>query len=210
MPYSVHLKRGKDEKRHLNDSHLQSFHWLVYSAAQRGLFCKYCSLFLVTKPITKFAKLLGKDGDLTVHDTSQYHHDAVEAGKSFLRAYHSPHKSMNNRSNEQRMKQCLHSICALTLPLSRLFQKKTLDLGGVYGHVSDLLDVLAKRRETCDEEFALAFEQVKELSDKIQLAVKVPRIAQRQVHRNNSPHTTPEVYYRHVVFIPILDSVISD
>ncbi|KAK2727483.1 hypothetical protein QYM36_008095 [Artemia franciscana] len=85
-----------------------------------------------------------------------------------------------------------------------------MDLGAVYGHVSNLLDVLAKRRETCDEEFALVFEQVKELSDKIQLAVKVPRTAQSKVHRNNSPHTTPEVYYRHVVFIPMLDSVIME
>ena len=78
--------------------------------------------------------------------------------------------------------QSLHSICARTLPLSRLFQKKTLDLGAADGHVSDLLDVLAKRRETCDEDFALVFEQVKELSDRIQLAVEVPRITQRHVH----------------------------
>ncbi|KAK2703842.1 hypothetical protein QYM36_017782, partial [Artemia franciscana] len=106
---------------------------------------------------------------------------------------------------------CLHSICALTLPFpeSRLFQKKTLDLGAADGHVSDLLDVLAKRRETCDEEFALVFEQVKELSDKILLAVEVPRITQRQVHRNSPPRITPEEYYRRF-FIPILDSVISD
>ncbi|KAK2718795.1 hypothetical protein QYM36_005961 [Artemia franciscana] len=67
-----------------------------------------------------------------------------------------------------------------------------------------------KRRETYNEEFALVFEQVKELSDKIQLAVEVPRITQRQVYRNNPPHTTPEEYYRRVVFIPMLDSVISD
>lgn len=72
------------------------------------------------------------------------------------------------------------------------------------------MDILAKRRETCDEEFALVFEQVKELSDKIQLAVEVPRITQRQVYRNNPPYTTPEEYYRRVVFIPMLDSVISD
>ncbi|XP_065572737.1 52 kDa repressor of the inhibitor of the protein kinase-like [Artemia franciscana] len=106
--------------------------------------------------------------------------------------------------------QCLHSICALTLPLSRLFQKKTLDLGAADCHVSDLLDVLAKRRETYDEEFAVVFEQVKELSDKIQLGVEVPKITQRQVHRNNPPHSTPEEYYRRVVIIPMLDSVISD
>ena len=59
--------------------------------------------------------------------------------------------------------QCLHSICTLTLPLSWLFQKKTLDLGSADGHVSNLLDVLAKQQETCDEEFALVFKQVKEI-----------------------------------------------
>ena len=83
-------------------------------------------------------------------------------------------------------------------------------MGAADGHVCDLLDVIAKRRETCDEEFALVFKQVKELSDEIQLAVGVPRITQRQVHRNNPPHTTPEEYYRRVVFIPMLDSFISD
>ena len=59
--------------------------------------------------------------------------------------------------------QCLHSICALTLPLSWVFQKKTLDLGAADGHVSDLLDVLAKRRETCDDEFALVIRASKRI-----------------------------------------------
>jgi hypothetical protein len=63
--------------------------------------------------------------------------------------------------------QCLRSIFAVTLPLSRLFQKKTLDLGAADDHVSDLLDALEKRREICDEEFALVFKQVKELSDEV-------------------------------------------
>ncbi|KAK2724648.1 hypothetical protein QYM36_001217, partial [Artemia franciscana] len=83
-------------------------------------------------------------------------------------------------------------------------------MGAADGHASDLLDVLAKQRETWDEEFALVFEQVKEFSDKIQLAVEVPGITLRQVHRNNPPHITPEEYFRSVVFIPMLNSVISD
>ncbi|KAK2726249.1 hypothetical protein QYM36_000638 [Artemia franciscana] len=91
--------------------------------------------------------------------------------------------------------QCLHSICAMTLPLSRLFQKKTLDVGTANGCVSNLLDILANQWEPCDEEFALVFEQVKELSDKIQLAVEAPRITQIQVHQNNPPYTMPEEYY---------------
>ncbi|KAK2716225.1 hypothetical protein QYM36_010714 [Artemia franciscana] len=56
----------------------------------------------------------------------------------------------------------------------------------------------------------MIFKQVKELSDKIQLAVEVPRITQRQVYQNNPPHTMPEEYYQCVVFIPMVNSVISD
>ncbi|KAK2715396.1 hypothetical protein QYM36_010119 [Artemia franciscana] len=89
---------------------------------------------LVTKPVTKFAKLLGKDGDLTVTDTSQYHHDAVEAENSFLRAYHSPHESVNNRVNEQRMKQVteISSMYGQLLGLTVASTRATLILAEVH------------------------------------------------------------------------------
>lgn len=80
FPHSVHNKGGKEEKRYLSHSHLFKFNWLVLSDSQRGLYCKQCALFttgsvggyqknvrlrkLVTRPLTKFARLLGKDGDL--------------------------------------------------------------------------------------------------------------------------------------------------
>jgi hypothetical protein len=67
-----------------------------------------------------------------------------------------------------------------------------------------------KSWEMYDKEFALVFDQIKELSDEIQLSLEVPRITQRQVHQNNPPHTSPEEYYQHAVFLPMLYSVISD
>lgn len=72
--YSVHLKKGKEEKRYARQSHLDSFDWLLFSDIEKGFFCKYCPFFvtgsvggfqknvplqaLVTKPLQAYANLL--------------------------------------------------------------------------------------------------------------------------------------------------------
>ena len=35
LPFSTHRKKGKDEKRYLNQTHLDKFPWLVYSEAKK-------------------------------------------------------------------------------------------------------------------------------------------------------------------------------
>jgi len=40
LPFSTHREKGKDEKRYLNQTHLDKFLWLVYSEVRKGLFCK--------------------------------------------------------------------------------------------------------------------------------------------------------------------------
>ena len=42
---------------------------------------------LVKQPLKVFAKLFGKDGDLTVHENATYHKEAVEAGRCFFKNY---------------------------------------------------------------------------------------------------------------------------
>ena len=118
FPYSVHKKRGRDEKRFFNRTRLEEFHWLVLSNKMRGLFCKYCVLFnvrgvggsnqlqkLVKKPLVTFAKLTGKDGDLVSHENNQYHRDSVDAGKHFLLKYDNPETNILSLVNEQRSQQ---------------------------------------------------------------------------------------------------------
>lgn len=99
FPFSLHIKRGREEKRRVNHGHLENYEWLVFSKEKGGLFCKYCALFLtnhfvggqknmvirrlVTEPLNKFAKLSGKDGDLNNHQMTIYHSQAVEKGKFF-------------------------------------------------------------------------------------------------------------------------------
>lgn len=139
MPYSIHKKKGRDEKRFLNHSHLEKFPWLVYSDAKKGLFCKYCSLFvvnnvggsnkhvplrkLVTEPHSSFAKLLGTKGDLITHENNQYHKEAVQGGKDFLRTFYEPSLQIQNQldsiraanaaKNRERLKSIVESIIFL-------------------------------------------------------------------------------------------------
>lgn len=99
FPYSIHGKRGREEKRRVNHGHLEKFNWLVFSNEKQGLFWKYCAVFLpeqlvggqknvipkkfVTEPLTKYAKLSGKDGDLNHHQQTNYHREAVTKGTFF-------------------------------------------------------------------------------------------------------------------------------
>jgi len=92
----------KEYRRYLKKEHLEKISsWLVLSHKQRGLYCKYCPWFTVAgkaginkatqlrklgcEPLTKFKDVLGKEGDLVMHENNKYHKEAVEAGKTFLK-----------------------------------------------------------------------------------------------------------------------------
>lgn len=118
-PFSIHNKKGKEERRFIKRVHFESFKWLVYSIKAGGVFCKNCILFahkggkdkniplkmLVTIPLTKYAKLLGKDGDLVKHNQNLYHINAVSTSTNFLTSYKNPEKKIINIVNTSRMKQ---------------------------------------------------------------------------------------------------------
>lgn len=117
FPFSIQIRQGKEKKRTISFSHLNIFHWLVVSDVSKGLFCKFCFLFapetannvtlkaLVRQPLTKFSKLTGKDGYLTVHNNHQYHINSVVSGNEFLKSYCDPSLSIINQVNVQRLKQ---------------------------------------------------------------------------------------------------------
>ncbi|CAI6352898.1 unnamed protein product [Macrosiphum euphorbiae] len=78
-PFSLHNKKGKQEKRYLKRDHFIQYKWLVYSQKKGGVFCNYCVFFankggkdknvtlksLVTVPLDKYAKMLGETGDFS-------------------------------------------------------------------------------------------------------------------------------------------------
>lgn len=114
-PFSTHVKKRKEEKRYLNSHYCERCKWLVYSTEKNGLYCKYCVLFadkggkcnnvdlqkFVTKPLTKYAKLSGKTGDLAVHNSHQYHINSVTSEDYFLLNHKKPQNEVINLINTQ-------------------------------------------------------------------------------------------------------------
>ncbi|XP_022169095.1 52 kDa repressor of the inhibitor of the protein kinase-like, partial [Myzus persicae] len=119
-PYSVHVKNGKEGKRFLRENHFKNYPWLTYSISKEGLFCKICVLFkesnlggkhktenlktLVTTPLKKFSKLLGKDGFLEVHQNNLYHKYALQRADQFKSTILNPKKNILNLVNADRLK----------------------------------------------------------------------------------------------------------
>lgn len=121
-PNSSHIKNGRTENRQLKKDHLEKYKsWLVLSHLKQGLFCKFCPFFatghvhvgghhggmklntLVNQPLTKFAKLLGKDGDLEHLSKLLYHQQAMGKANDFLLTYHNPEKSVENQVDSYRL-----------------------------------------------------------------------------------------------------------
>lgn len=84
-----------------------------------GLFCKFCVLFsdkggryktiqlskFVSKLLQKYAKLLGKDGDLEGHSRNHHHVTCVQIADNFMITFNNPKKKVINLVNTERQKQ---------------------------------------------------------------------------------------------------------
>ena len=99
MPHSDY----KGHKRTLSHHHLNLFPWLAISRVDgfAGAWCVTCSLFqvnefaghnkgqklgaLVTKSLTKYRKVVAKDGALTVHQSTMFHQVCQTRMLEFLR-----------------------------------------------------------------------------------------------------------------------------
>lgn len=57
---------------------------------------------LVTEPLKKYAKLLGKDGALDVHNNTIYHKNAAQQAIDFLTTYSEPSKEIINILHSKR------------------------------------------------------------------------------------------------------------
>lgn len=134
-PFSIHKKGNHDERRYLRKQHLEQYPWLVLSPSQRGLFCKFCPLFakstggqgkpiqlgsLVREPLTKFSKLLGKQGDLQNHENSKYHQEAVQCALDFLHKHRNPESQVANQLDSYRLEQIKRNRAKLNLILKNV------------------------------------------------------------------------------------------
>ncbi|XP_003748679.1 52 kDa repressor of the inhibitor of the protein kinase-like [Galendromus occidentalis] len=103
----------------------------------------------------------------------------------------------------------IESFSSLFLPLSVKLQAKELDIFAALDLVDNVLLVLRRRREAAIDGFQQILAEVTEVCDSLEIDIRMPRICERQLNRENHPADSSEEYFRVTSYIPYLDSLID-
>ncbi|KAL4090337.1 hypothetical protein QTP88_025196 [Uroleucon formosanum] len=103
----------------------------------------------------------------------------------------------------------ISKVFGFGLPLSKQFQQINIYLKLAMDLAQDTLIELKDYRKHAQKNVEDIFLAAKKIADKFNVTMTIPRIDKRQVHRINVQTNNPEEYFRISVFIPYLDSFIS-
>ena len=87
-------------------------------------------------------------------------------------------------------------------------QGRGVDIIEAYDDVSSVTKDIKSTRKNIDKEFSVIFEQAERITAKVGAQPSMPRIAKKQVNRDNTEGDSP--YYRRVFAIPFIDKSISE
>ncbi|XP_026819534.1 52 kDa repressor of the inhibitor of the protein kinase-like [Rhopalosiphum maidis] len=104
----------------------------------------------------------------------------------------------------------LTDVLSVTLPASRLLQSYDRDIAEASDIIDGIILTLSGKRSNCESDFSQLFEQSKNVMNKLDIDLKLPRIAKRQTQRSNTPAQSLEEYYRRVLYIPLLENISED
>lgn len=109
----------------------------------------------------------------------------------------------------------LNKILGLTKGASQSLQAKQLDLISAVNEIESVTATLASwRTGNVDAEYNSVFKSAEELYAKIENSPGIefpkPRLAGRQLNRNNVPAANASEYYKRAVWYPLLDSMIAE
>ena len=65
-------------------------------------------------------------------------------------------------------------------------------------------------REKVDQESDVIFKQAVRMADQLNVEPNIPRVAKKQIYRDNVPPNSPEEYYKQALVMPIVDTFISE
>ena len=110
---------------------------------------------------------------------------------------------------------CAFCVCreilGYTKPLSVKLQKSSLDVAQAYSEVTNVIGTLQNITENCDANFRTLFGGViSSMAQKCDEPIQIPRRCIKQTVRNNMPADNAESYYKRTVYIPFLDSILSE
>lgn len=100
----------------------------------------------------------------------------------------------------------LVNVFSVSLPLSKKLQDEHLDLTEAIELAENVKEVTTQRRAEAEKQFKNIYDDVLKKSEKFDINIKVPRLANKQEHRTNVITDSAESYYRVSLYIPFLDS----
>ena len=102
----------------------------------------------------------------------------------------------------------LEKFSGLFLPLSKMLQKKDLDIFSANELIESLIKSLEDDRADGDVSFGKVFEKVQNVCQLHEIALICPRRATEQIYRENYSTDDVEVYYRQSIYVPYIDHLI--
>jgi len=94
----------------------------------------------------------------------------------------------------------------IILPVSKLLQKKELDIFAVIELIDSVLDILRQNTSNCENVFHKIFDQAKNECEKYDATLLIPRRCNSQFSRDNYPSDDPEhlfgkayLYFDHLI-----------
>jgi len=103
----------------------------------------------------------------------------------------------------------LQHTSGIILPVSKLLQKKELDIFAVIELIDSVLDILRQKRSNWENVFHKMFEQTNNECEKYDAALLIPRRYKNQIFRDNYPSDGPEHFLREAIFVPYLNHLIN-
>ena len=94
--------------------------------------------------------------------------------------------------------------------ITKKLQGRSIDVVKAFNEVESVVNDLGAVRSNIDSEFDTIYNQPMTMAERISVTPSDPRMAQRQMHRDNTEEANPKEYYKRVIAIPILDTLISE
>lgn len=105
---------------------------------------------------------------------------------------------------------CLEKLLGFTLPLSKILQNKDIDLAFAISNIKDVIASIQILRENADDEFCKIFDEAKQIAEIFDTEIQMPRLTTKQMHRSNIPNESCIKYYQISIFLPWVDSFLSN
>ena len=130
-----------------------------------------------------------------------------------------------DRESIQKANGCYHTCCsfqflaslivgmkilAVLKPVSIKLQKKYNDTLKAYNMIAETEKELRQMRNNADTIFKAWYANAVALASDLGTEPIIQRTTLRQLHRENTPHDSPEEYYHRTLFIPFLDHITEE